>query len=76
MKFRTENDSMGSIKIPENAYYGAQTFRASENFKISELRLPGEFISAVALIKKCAAQTHLELGLIGSGDFRNHSKGC
>jgi fumarate hydratase, class II len=64
MKFRTENDSMGSMKIPENAYYGAQTSRASENFKISELRMPGEFISAVALIKKCAAQTHLEIGLL------------
>jgi len=64
MKFRTEDDSMGSVMVPENAYYGAQTFRAYENFKISELRLPGEFIIAVALIKKCAAQTHLELGLL------------
>jgi fumarate hydratase, class II len=64
MKFRTEHDSMGSVMVPEDAYYGAQTFRASENFKISNLRLPGEFISAVALIKKCAAQTHLELGLL------------
>jgi fumarate hydratase, class II len=64
MKFRTEDDSMGSVDVPESAYYGAQTFRASENFKISELKLPGEFISAVALIKKCAAQTHMELGFL------------
>ncbi|MCU0614118.1 MAG: class II fumarate hydratase [Desulfobacterales bacterium] len=64
MNFRTEYDSMGSVKVPEDAYYGAQTFRASENFKISQLRLQDEFISAVALIKKCAAQTHLELGLL------------
>ncbi len=64
MKFRNEYDSMGSVKVPEDAYYGAQTFRASENFKISELRLPGELTSAVALIKKCAAQSHLELGLL------------
>jgi fumarate hydratase, class II len=64
MKFRTEDDSMGSVKVPEDAYYGAQTFRASENFKISELRLPAEFISAVVLIKKCAAQTHFDLGLL------------
>ena len=64
MKFRTETDSMGDVNVPEDAYYGAQTFRASENFKISELKLPGEFISAIALIKKCAAQTNLELGLL------------
>jgi fumarate hydratase class II len=64
MKVRTEIDSMGSVMVPEDAYYGAQTFRASENFIISELRLPGEFISAVALIKKCAVQTNLELGLL------------
>lgn len=64
MKVRTEFDSMGSVMVPEDAYYGAQTFRASENFIISELRLPGEFISAVALIKKCAVQTNLELGLL------------
>jgi fumarate hydratase, class II len=64
MKFRTEDDSMGRVKVPEDAYYGAQTFRASENFKISELRVPAEFIIAVVLIKKCAAQTHFELGLL------------
>jgi fumarate hydratase, class II len=64
MNFRTEYDSMGSVMVPEDVYYGAQTFRAFENFKISELRLPGEFISAVALIKKCAAQTHMEIGLL------------
>jgi fumarate hydratase class II len=64
MKVRTEFDSMGSVMVPEDAYYGAQTFRASENFIISELRLPGEFISAVALIKKCSVQTNLELGLL------------
>lgn len=64
MKFRTEDDSMGRVKVPEDAYYGAQTFRASENFKISELRLPSEFISAAVLIKKCAAQTHFDLGLL------------
>lgn len=64
MKCRTENDSLGSVDVPEDVYYGAQTFRASENFKISELRLPDEFISAIALIKKCAAQTNMELGLL------------
>ncbi len=55
---------MGSMQIPEDAYYGVQTMRAAENFKVSDLRLPDEFIHAVALIKKCAALANNELGLL------------
>ena len=64
MGFREEKDSMGSIGVPDNAYYGAQTQRAIENFPISGLTFPPEFIHALALIKQCSAQVNKELGLL------------
>src|ERR1041385_7263703 len=62
-EFRTESDSMGQMQVPEDAYYGAQTARAVENFPISNLRFPRQFIRALGLIKKHAAiaNTGLEL---------------
>src|SRR5881628_3857164 len=62
--FRTEADSMGQMQVPADAYYGAQTARAIENFPISDLRFPREFIRALGLIKKHAAGTNAELGLL------------
>ncbi|HVU99961.1 MAG TPA: class II fumarate hydratase [Verrucomicrobiae bacterium] len=62
--FRTESDSMGEMRVPAEAYYGAQTARAIENFPISGLRFPRSFIRALGLIKKCASSTNLSLGLI------------
>ncbi|HOY22601.1 MAG TPA: class II fumarate hydratase [Cellvibrio sp.] len=62
--FRTEHDTMGEVQVPASALYGAQTQRAIDNFAISGLRLPARFIQAVAHIKKAAAQTNLELGLL------------
>jgi fumarate hydratase class II len=62
--FRTEHDTMGEVQVPASALYGAQTQRAIDNFSISNLRLPSRFIHAVAHIKKAAAQTNLELGLL------------
>jgi fumarate hydratase, class II len=64
MKYRIEQDSMGEVKVPEDAYYGAQTQRARDNFSVSTLRLPACFIKAVALIKKHAAQVNSELRLL------------
>ena len=64
MGFREEKDTMGIVLVPESAYYGAQTARAAENFPISSMRLPREFIYALALVKKCAAQINAELGLL------------
>ena len=61
---RTERDSMGEMAVPDDAYYGAQTARAVENFPISGLRFPREFIRALGLIKKHAAITNSELGLL------------
>ena len=62
--FREEKDSMGTVNVPESAYYGAQTQRAVENFPISGLTFPPEFIHALALIKKCSARVNGELGLL------------
>src|SRR6266850_1732388 len=65
--FRTENDSMGQMQVPADAYYGAQTARAVENFPISDLRFPRSFIRALGLIKKHAAAVNAELGLLPKG---------
>src|SRR5256886_10042936 len=61
---RTERDSMGEIQVPGNALYGAQTQRAAENFPISNLRFPREFIRALGLIKLSAARANMALGLL------------
>ncbi len=63
-EFRIEADSMGEMKVPAKAYYGAQTARAVENFPISGLRFSRPFIRALGLIKKHAAITNAELGLV------------
>lgn len=64
MRFKEEKDTMGAVRVPEDAYFGAQTQRAVENFPISGLRFPLEFIRALALIKKCSAVVNFELGLL------------
>src|SRR5215467_7194018 len=61
---RIEHDSIGEIRIPAGALYGAQTQRAVENFRISNLRLPREFIRAMGLIKLASARTNMDLGLL------------
>jgi fumarate hydratase class II len=61
---RIEKDSMGEMSVPADALYGAQTQRAVENFPISNLRFPREFIRALGLIKLAAARTNMELGLL------------
>ena len=63
---RIESDSMGEMRVPSSAYYGAQTARAVENFPISALRFPRSFIRALGLIKKNAAITNRELGYLSS----------
>jgi fumarate hydratase class II len=62
--FRTESDSMGQMQVPADAYYGAQTARAVENFPISNLRFPRQFIRALGLIKKHAAIANNSLDLL------------
>ena len=63
-RFRIEHDSMGELKVPADALYGAQTQRAVDNFPISGLHLPREFIRALGLIKAAAAEANLGLGYL------------
>ncbi len=60
--YRIAKDTLGEIKVPANAYYGAQTQRAVENFPISGQRLPRAFIRAQAIIKRCAAVANRDTG--------------
>jgi len=64
MEHRIEKDSLGEMKVPADALWGAQTQRAVENFPISDLRFPRHFIAALGEIKKAAAESNAELGLI------------
>jgi len=59
--FRTEKDSMGPVRVPKDAYYGAQTQRAVENFPVSGRRMPRAFIAALAHLKGACAQVNLAL---------------
>jgi len=62
MEFRTEHDSMGEVQVPADRYWGAQTQRSLENFKIGIEKIPGEIIHAFALMKKAAAMANHQLG--------------
>ncbi len=64
MEYRVETDSMGEIKVPTDRYYGAQTARSLMNFKIGGERFPREIIRALGTLKKAAAITNKELGLL------------
>jgi fumarate hydratase, class II len=61
---RVERDTMGEMAVPADARYGASTMRAVLNFPISELRFPRQFIRALGLIKRAAAESNMELGLL------------
>jgi fumarate hydratase class II len=62
--FRLEKDSMGEMKVPRQAYWGPETQRAYENFPISGLRFPREFIRALGIIKTASAETNIKLRLL------------
>ncbi len=61
---REEKDTMGVVRVPESAYYGAQTRRAADNAPCPDIRLPVELIRALALIKRSAAAVNRGLGLL------------
>jgi len=63
-EFRIEKDSMGELQVPQDALYGAQTQRAIDNFPISGLTMPREFIRALGQIKAACAKANIDLGLI------------
>ncbi|HRQ63444.1 MAG TPA: class II fumarate hydratase [Xanthomonadaceae bacterium] len=66
-KYRIERDSMGELKVPADALYGAQTQRAVQNFPISGLAMPREFIRALGLIKAACAEANVDLGHMKKG---------
>ena len=70
-KFRTEHDSMGELQVPQDALWGAQTQRAVDNFPISGLTMPHQFIAALGLVKWAAAGANAELGLMKSEDRKS-----
>ena len=62
--YRVEMDSVGAKDVPENVYYGVQSMRAAENFQITGLNMHPEIINSLAYIKKAAAITNCEIGLL------------
>jgi len=62
--YRTEEDSLGEMQVPTDAYWGAQTQRAVENFPISGLTFGRRFVRALGIVKKSAARANLDLGLL------------
>src|SRR3954464_6507782 len=76
--FRIEKDTMGEVKVPSDAYYGAQTQRSIDNFRIAQdiNRMPKEIIKAFAYLKKAAAITNLEAGILPKEKADLISKVC
>jgi fumarate hydratase class II len=68
--YRIERDSMGEVSVPQKALYGAQTQRAMDNFNISGLSMPSDFIAAVVRIKRCAAMVNREMELLTEAQFQ------
>jgi len=66
MSYRIEKDTMGEVKVPAEKYWGAQTQRSKENFKIGGQLMPQEIIKAFAYLKKAAAFTNCELGVLST----------
>jgi len=64
MDYRTEKDSMGPVEVPNDRYFGAQTQRSLNNFKIGKEQFPREFIRAYGIIKKAAAAVNSAAGLL------------
>ncbi|MEO5648594.1 MAG: class II fumarate hydratase [Ginsengibacter sp.] len=78
MDYRIEKDTMGEVKVPSNAYYGAQTQRSVENFQIAQdiNRMPKEIIQAFAYLKKAAAITNFDAGVLSKEKMELISKVC
>ena len=76
MKHRIEKDTMGQVEVPADKYWGAQTQRSINNFKIGDGKMPIEIIKAFAYLKKSAAFTNLELGVLESRKAELIGKVC
>ncbi|MBT8191699.1 MAG: class II fumarate hydratase, partial [Bacteroidia bacterium] len=75
-KYRIEKDSIGKVKVPVEKYWAAQTQRSSENFKIGGQKMPVEVIRAFAILKKAAAQTNAELGVLSKSKAQLIGRVC
>jgi len=77
-KFRTESDLIGELQVPADAYYGVQTQRAIENFRITGTKMGDypEFVKAIAYVKLAAAQTNNALGLLPNELLKSISEAC
>ena len=69
MGCRIESDSFGDIEVDDKKYYGAQTQRSLQNFKIGIEKMPAELIYALAIQKKCAAKANFEIGKLDKKSF-------
>lgn len=78
MDYRIEKDTMGEVKVPANVYYGAQTQRSIDNFKIAQdiNRMPHEIIEAFAYLKKAAAITNADAGILPKEKMKLIGKVC
>src|SRR5260221_11857498 len=78
MEYRIEKDTMGEVKVPVDAYYGAQTQRSIDNFKIAQdiNKMPKEIIKAFAYLKKAAALTNLDAGVLSKEKSDLIGKAC
>ena len=76
MEFRTAHDSMGEIQVPADRYWGAQTQRSYENFKIGIEKIPSEIIRAFAVLKKAAAMANNRLGKLDDQRLSLISQAC
>ena len=78
MNYRTEKDTLGEVMVPEDAYYGAQTQRSIDNFRIAQdiNRMPREIIRAFAYLKKAAAMANLDAGVLSKDKCELIGKVC
>ena len=76
MNFRIEHDTMGEVNVPADKYWGAQTERSRNNFKIGGHKMPIEVIAAFAILKKAAAEANTELGVLPKEKCEIISKVC
>ena len=77
MEFRIEHDTMGEVQVPADKYWGAQTERSRNNFKIGpEGSMPFEIIRAFGILKKCAAQANFQLGVLSEEKCKLISQVC
>ncbi len=74
--FREEHDSMGPIQVPSDKYWGAQTQRSVENFRIGDTRMPKEIIKALGIIKKAAAIVNHRLGVMEIEKMQHIARVC